>query len=173
MDFFAEAGRAGHCLWYHVLPSLTWLPFLRMRSLHFGQVPIGEPFSFTTESVAGRRDTSRYYSNAVTDCVFCRIVSGQSPADIEYEDDDVLAFKDIYPKAPVHILIVPKRHIESIMTVEPGDAALLGRCLVAARAIGERTGFSEKGYRVTVNCGPEGGQVVYHVHFHFTAGRRR
>jgi histidine triad (HIT) family protein len=109
----------------------------------------------------------------VTDCAFCRIVSRESPADIEYEDDDVLAFKDIYPKAPVHILIVPKRHIESIMGVEPGDAAVLGRCLVAARTIGERTGFSEKGYRVTVNCGPEGGQVVYHVHFHFTAGRRR
>ena len=98
---------------------------------------------------------------------------GKNMTVFEYEDDDVLAFKDIYPKAPVHILIVPKRHIESIMTVEPGDAALLGRCLVAARAIGERTGFSEKGYRVTVNCGPEGGQVVYHVHFHFTAGRRR
>lgn len=97
----------------------------------------------------------------------------QSPADVEYEDDHVLAFRDIYPKAPVHVLIVPKRHIASIMTMEPADAELLGRCLVAARRIGEQAGFAERGYRVTVNCGPDGGQVVYHVHFHFTAGRRR
>ena len=123
--------------------------------------------------VASRRGASAYYSKAVMDCLFCRIVARQSPADIEYEDNEVLAFKDIYPKAPVHILIVPKRHIASIMAMESGDADLIGRCLLAARTIGERTGFSEKGYRVTVNCGPEGGQVVYHVHFHFTAGRRR
>jgi histidine triad (HIT) family protein len=119
------------------------------------------------------RGSGAYYSNAVTDCVFCRIVARQSTADIEYEDDDVLAFKDIYPKAPVHILIVPKRHIASIMAVQPSDATVLGRCLIAARKIGEQTGFAEKGYRVTVNCGPEAGQVVYHVHFHFLAGRRR
>ncbi len=122
---------------------------------------------------SSREDTSAYYSNAVTDCVFCRIIARESPADIELEDDHVLAFKDIYPKAPVHILIVPKRHIPSLMAVDPDDAMALGRCLVAARTIGERTGFAEKGYRVTVNCGPDGGQVVYHVHFHFTAGRRR
>ena len=107
------------------------------------------------------------------DCVFCRIVARESPADVVYEDDHVLAFKDIYPKAPVHVLIVPKRHIASIMAMEPADAELIGRCLVAARRIGEQSGFAERGYRVTVNCGPDGGQVVYHVHFHFTAGRRR
>lgn len=125
------------------------------------------------EFAAIREDTSAYYSKAVTDCVFCRIVARESPADIEYEDDHVVAFKDIYPKAPVHVLIVPRRHIASIMAMEPGDAEVIGRCLVAARQIGERTGFSDRGYRVTVNCGPDGGQVVYHVHFHFTAGRRR
>jgi histidine triad (HIT) family protein len=109
----------------------------------------------------------------VTDCPFCRIVMRQSPAEVEYEDDAVLAFKDIYPKAPVHVLIVPKRHIASILELEPGDAEDIGRCFVAARAIGEAHGFGERGYRVSINCGPEGGQAVYHVHFHFTAGRRR
>jgi histidine triad (HIT) family protein len=105
-------------------------------------------------------------------CLFCRIVARESPADVEYEDEHVLAFKDIYPKAPIHLLIVPKRHIDSIMSLEGGDAELIGRCFVAARNIGEAKGISERGYRITVNCGPEGGQVVYHVHFHFVAGRR-
>jgi histidine triad (HIT) family protein len=105
-------------------------------------------------------------------CLFCRIVARENPADVEYEDEHVLAFKDIYPKAPIHLLIVPKRHIDSIMSLEPGDAELIGRCFVAARNIGEAKGISERGYRITVNCGPEGGQVVYHVHFHFVAGRR-
>jgi histidine triad (HIT) family protein len=105
-------------------------------------------------------------------CLFCRIVARESPADIEYEDEHVLAFKDIYPKAPIHLLIVPKRHVDSIMSLEPGDAELIGRCFVAARNIGDAKGISERGYRITVNCGPEGGQVVYHVHFHFVAGRR-
>jgi histidine triad (HIT) family protein len=108
----------------------------------------------------------------VTDCLFCRIVARHNPADIEYEDDAVLAFKDIYPKAPVHILIVPKRHVASLseMTEEHVDA--VGRCFLAARKIAEAKGFGERGYRVNVNTGPEGGQVVYHVHFHFTAGKR-
>ena len=107
------------------------------------------------------------------DCLFCRIVARRSDAEIEYEDEHVLAFKDIYPKASVHLLIVPKRHIASILTMEPGDADVLGRCLLAARKIGEVKGFGESGYRVSVNCGPEGGQHVYHVHFHFLAGGRR
>jgi len=105
-------------------------------------------------------------------CAFCRIVARESPADIVYEDDEVLAFKDLYPKAPVHLLIVPKRHIVSLATIEPADALVLGRCLMAARVLGEQTGYAERGYRVTCNCGPEGGQVVYHLHLHFIAGRR-
>lgn len=109
----------------------------------------------------------------MTDCLFCRIVARQTPADIEYEDDSVLAFRDIYPKAPVHVLIVPKRHISSLAEIRPEDADVMGRCILAARAVGEAKGFAEKGYRLTVNTGPEGGQVVYHVHFHFTAGRQR
>jgi histidine triad (HIT) family protein len=108
----------------------------------------------------------------VTDCLFCRIVGRESVADVEYEDDEILAFKDIYPKAPVHVLIIPKRHIASLMTAEPADAAVLGRCLLVARRLGEAKGFGERGYRVSVNSGPDGGQMIDHVHFHFLAGRR-
>ena len=108
----------------------------------------------------------------MTDCPFCRIVARQSPADIVYEDDAVLAFKDIYPKAPVHLLIVPKRHIASLLDASEADVDTLGRCVLAARRLAETTGYAGKGFRLSVNTGPEGGQVVYHVHFHFTAGRR-
>jgi histidine triad (HIT) family protein len=108
----------------------------------------------------------------VNDCLFCRIVARQSPADIAYEDDDVVAFKDIYPKAPVHLLIVPRRHIASLVEAEEDDVAVLGRCVLAARRLAEATGYADRGFRLSVNTGPEGGQVVGHVHFHFTAGRR-
>jgi len=108
----------------------------------------------------------------VSECLFCRIVARQSPADIMYEDDTVVAFKDIYPKAPVHVLIVPRRHIASLLEADEDDAALLGRCVLVARRLADATGYAEKGFRLSVNTGPEGGQVVYHVHFHFTAGRR-
>src|SRR5262245_32518995 len=107
------------------------------------------------------------------DCVFCRIVSRQSPADIEYEDERLLAFRDIYPKAAVHLLIIPKRHIESLAHVEADDVELLGHCVRTARLLGEQFGYAGRGYRLTCNTGPEGGQVVYHLHFHFTAGGRR
>jgi histidine triad (HIT) family protein len=104
-------------------------------------------------------------------CVFCRIVARESPADIEYEDEDVLAFRDIYPKAPIHLLIIPKRHIESVMALEPADLPAVGRLVLAARRIGEAKGLAERGYRLAIHCGPEGGQVVYHLHLHFLAGR--
>ena len=106
-------------------------------------------------------------------CVFCRIVARESPADIAYEDEQVLAFTDLYPKAPVHLLIIPRRHIDSIATLEPGDEAVAGHCVRVARLLAERAGYGERGYRLSCNTGPEGGQVVYHLHFHLPAGRRR
>jgi len=105
-------------------------------------------------------------------CIFRRIAARESPAEIEYEDAEVLAFKDIYPKAPIHLLIIPKRHIESLVVLEEADLALVGKCLLVARKLGEAYGVAQRGYRVNCNCGPEGGQVVYHLHFHFMAGRR-
>ena len=103
-------------------------------------------------------------------CPFCRIVARESPAEIEYEDEEVLAFKDLYPKAPVHLLIIPKRHIESLARLEPGDEAVAGHCVRVARLLAERAGYGERGYRLSCNTGPEGGQIVYHLHFHLTAG---
>jgi histidine triad (HIT) family protein len=105
-------------------------------------------------------------------CVFCRIVARESPAEIEYEDEEVLAFKDLYPKAAIHLLIIPKRHIESIASLESEDEGVVGHCVRVARILAERLGYGERGYRVSCNTGPEGGQVVYHLHLHFTAGRR-
>ncbi len=108
----------------------------------------------------------------MTACVFCEIVAGRRPATFEYEDDEILAFQDIYPKAPIHLLVIPKRHVESVMTLAPEDAPLVGRMVLAAKRIGEARGLAERGYRLAFHCGPEGGQVVYHLHLHFLAGRR-
>ena len=105
-------------------------------------------------------------------CIFCEIVARRRPAEVEYEDDEVLAFRDIYPKAPIHLLIIPKRHIESVMTLDPQDAPLVGRLVLTAKRIGEEKGLAERGYRLAIHCGPDGGQLVYHIHLHFTAGRR-
>jgi histidine triad (HIT) family protein len=105
-------------------------------------------------------------------CVFCEIVAGRSPATVEYEDAEILAFHDIYPKAPVHVLVIPKRHVASVMALAPEDAILVGRLVLAAKRIGEIRGFAERGYRLALHCGPEGGQVVDHLHLHFMAGRR-
>ncbi len=105
-------------------------------------------------------------------CVFCDIVAGRSPATVVYRDEEILAFHDLYPKAPVHVLVIPKRHLESVMALQPEDAALVGRLVLAAKRIGEATGFGERGYRLAFHCGPEGGQVVPHLHLHFLAGRR-
>lgn len=105
-------------------------------------------------------------------CVFCEIVAGRNPATIEYQDDEILAFHDIYPKAPVHLLVIPKRHVDSVMALTPDDAPLVGRMVLAAKRIGEARGLAERGYRLAIHAGPEGGQVVYHLHLHFMAGRR-
>jgi histidine triad (HIT) family protein len=105
-------------------------------------------------------------------CPFCEIVAGRASAAIEYEDAEILAFRDIYPKAPVHVLIVPKRHVESVMALQPDDAPLVGRMVLVAKRIGEAQNLAERGYRLAFHCGPEGGQVVYHLHLHFLAGRR-
>jgi histidine triad (HIT) family protein len=108
----------------------------------------------------------------VAACVFCQIVAGQSTADIEYQDEEILAFRDIYPKAPIHLLIIPKRHIESVMALRDEDAGIVGRLVLVARRIGEEKGLAERGYRLAFHCGPDGGQLVYHLHLHFLAGRR-
>jgi histidine triad (HIT) family protein len=106
----------------------------------------------------------------MSECVFCRIVAGDIPARKVHEDDDLLAFHDLQPQAPVHVLLIPRRHIASLNEAEPADAALLGRLLLAARRIAEDLGTGS-GYRVVNNCGSSAGQSVFHVHFHLLGGR--
>src|SRR3972149_4808080 len=108
----------------------------------------------------------------MTDCLFCKIGAKRSAAEIEYEDDEVIAFKDIYPKAPVHILVIPKRHIESVMALSEDDALVVGRLVLAAKRLGELKGFAGRGYRLPVPCGPEGGQGAYHPPPPFPAGKK-
>ncbi len=102
-------------------------------------------------------------------CIFCRIVRGEVPTDYLYEDELVVAFKDIAPRAPFHVLVVPKQHIASLAETE--DEPLLGRCNRVAAKLAIDAGFGERGFRVQTNTGPEGGQDVFHLHSHVLAGR--
>ncbi|MFC3284691.1 histidine triad nucleotide-binding protein [Litchfieldella rifensis] len=106
------------------------------------------------------------------DCLFCKIVNREIPADIVYEDDQVLAFNDINPQAPTHVLIVPKRHIATLNDLEQDDLGLVGQLSFAAARMAKDYGFAEDGYRVVMNCNEKGGQSVYHVHMHLMGGRR-
>jgi len=105
------------------------------------------------------------------DCLFCKIVSGTIPADIVYQDDRILAFSDINPQAPTHVLIIPKRHMATVDEVRSEHAALLGELFVTASKIAEDQGLRQGGYRMVVNCGEGAGQSVFHVHMHLLGGR--
>jgi len=106
----------------------------------------------------------------MSDCVFCRIVRGEVPARIVYQDEEVTAFHDLNPQAPVHILIVPNRHIVGVAEVEPEDESTLGRLFTVARRLAEEMGVTQ-GYRLVVNSGPLAGQSVFHLHVHLLGGR--
>lgn len=106
------------------------------------------------------------------DCLFCKIVKREIPADIVFEDDAVLAFNDINPQAPTHQLIVPKQHIATLDDIEESDLALVGRLSYTAAKLARQQGFAEDGYRVIMNCNDHGGQTVYHIHMHLMGGRR-
>lgn len=108
----------------------------------------------------------------MTDCLFCKMVNGDIQADSVYEDEEVLAFNDINPRAPTHILIIPKEHIATLNDAEDSDARLLGKLSRVAAIIAARSGFAEEGYRVVMNCNQAGGQAVYHIHLHLLAGRQ-
>ena len=104
-----------------------------------------------------------------SDCLFCRIVRHEIPAAIVREDEHTLAFRDIDPKAPTHVLVIPKTHVASLN--DAGDAATLGRLLLAAREIADAEGISASGYRTVINTGADAGQTVHHVHLHLLGGR--
>jgi histidine triad (HIT) family protein len=107
----------------------------------------------------------------MSDCLFCKICEGKIPAAITYRDDEVLAFKDISPKAPFHQLVIPIRHIVSLATADEKDAALLGKLMLVGARLARESGQADGGYRVVTNVGPDAGQSVLHVHLHVLAGR--
>lgn len=105
------------------------------------------------------------------DCIFCKIVRGEIPASVVYEDEDMLAFKDINPQAPVHVLLIPKKHMPTFFDLEPGDEAILGRIQAAAARVARELGLEESGFRLVANCLEGAGQVVFHIHYHLLGGR--
>jgi histidine triad (HIT) family protein len=107
----------------------------------------------------------------MSDCLFCKIREGEIPADIIFENDDVLAFNDVNPQAPVHLLIIPKKHISTVNDMVDDDQVVMGKLFSAARAIAKQKGVSDDGYRLVVNCNEKAGQTVFHIHMHMLADR--
>lgn len=105
------------------------------------------------------------------DCIFCKIINKEIPSDIVYEDEDVLAFNDINPEAPVHVLVIPKKHIASFNGLTEADGALLTKIMLVIQKIAKEKNIADSGYRVVNNCGEQGGQTVGHLHFHLLGGR--
>ena len=106
------------------------------------------------------------------DCLFCRILSGDIPADVIYESDTAIAFRDINPKAPTHVLIIPRRHISTINDIGEDDQEVVGSLYLAAKAIAAEEGFADEGYRAVMNCNAGAGQTVFHIHLHLLGGRQ-
>jgi histidine triad (HIT) family protein len=109
----------------------------------------------------------------MADCLFCKIIKGDIPAGKVYEDDEFLAFKDIAPKAPVHILVIPKKHIANMEELAEEDAPMVGRMHLVLQKIAREQGLADSGYRIVNNCGRDAGQVVFHIHYHLLGGSSR
>jgi histidine triad (HIT) family protein len=105
------------------------------------------------------------------DCIFCKIVNKEMDAEIVYEDKEIVAFKDIYPAAPVHLLVVPRKHIPTLADLEENDAMLMGRLHLVVNDLARAFKLDKNGYRVVINCGKDAGQVVFHLHLHLLGGR--
>lgn len=108
----------------------------------------------------------------MADCLFCKIINKEINSDILFEDDDVLAFRDINPQAPTHILIVPKKHISTLNDLQQEDEGLTGKIILTAQSLAKQENIDENGYRLVFNCNSDGGQEVYHIHLHLLGGRR-
>jgi len=108
----------------------------------------------------------------VTDCLFCRLVAGEIPATIVHQSEHLVAFKDITPQAPTHVLIVPRRHIGTLNDLSPADDGLVGEMIRTAAAIAKENGHSDRGYRTVFNCNADAGQTVFHLHLHVLGGRK-
>lgn len=105
------------------------------------------------------------------DCIFCRIARGDIPADKVYEDDSVVAFRDLNPQAPTHVLVIPRKHISTLNEIDAGNEAVVGRMYGAAREIAASEGLADPGFRTVMNCNEAGGQTVFHIHLHLLGGR--
>ena len=105
------------------------------------------------------------------DCVFCGIAQKTIPSTLIFENDDIVAFHDQHPQAPIHVLLIPKRHIATVNEANAGDALLLGQLIVTAQQIATQLGIAQDGYRLVFNVNPHGGQTVYHIHLHLLGGR--
>jgi len=105
------------------------------------------------------------------DCLFCKIINKDLDANIVFEDNDILGFKDRNPQAPIHVLFIPKKHISTINDISDDDVQLAGKLIIAARKYAAEISVAENGYRLVMNCNNDGGQTVYHIHCHFLAGR--
>jgi len=106
------------------------------------------------------------------ECIFCQIVAGKVPGEFLYQDEEIIAFRDINPQAPTHLLIIPKSHIPSLAHLSEADSPLIGHMVNAANELAKKEGISESGYRLAISCGEDGGQVVPHLHMHLVGGRR-
>ncbi len=107
----------------------------------------------------------------IEDCLFCKIVAGEIPADIVYENESVIAFRDTSPQAPVHVLVIPRKHISTINDLDEEDRTLIGDMFLAAKEIAAQEGIDESGYRAVMNCNKGAGQSVFHIHLHVLGGR--
>lgn len=105
-------------------------------------------------------------------CIFCKIIKGEIPSEKVYEDEEILAFKDINPVAPIHILVIPKKHIETLLDVKEEDNYLIGKIYATINKIAKDLGIEKDGFRVIANCGKDSGQEVMHIHFHLLAGKK-
>lgn len=105
------------------------------------------------------------------ECIFCKIINRELPAEIVYEDDNILGFKDINPAAPIHLLFIPKKHIPTFFDIQPEDSNILGEIQRVAADVAREMGLTEQGFRLVCNCMKDAGQMVYHMHYHLLAGR--
>lgn len=108
----------------------------------------------------------------MSDCLFCKMVSGDIQPDVVYENDHVLAFRDLAPQAPTHVLVIPKKHISTLNDLTPEDVEVMGHMALAAKEVARIDGLSENGYRTVMNCNGHGGQTVFHIHMHVLGGRQ-
>ncbi len=106
------------------------------------------------------------------DCIFCKIANGTIPSKKVYEDEDTVAFDDIHPMAPVHVVIIPRNHIPALMDVRKADMNSIGSMFIAAQEVARIKGIDERGFRVVINCNEDGGQVIFHLHMHVLGGKK-